>query len=88
MYLPTGEGVCVVTLLLHEDQRSELWMNKKKNEALFRPVIFVVLIFVGNPVFTGLLDRAGMDIWWEYYVKDMLNYVVLFRMYSSMKSST
>jgi hypothetical protein len=50
-------------------------------------VIFVVLIFVGNPAFTGLLDRAGRYIWWEYYVKDMLKYVVLFRLYSSMKSS-
>jgi hypothetical protein len=43
MYLPLGRGKGI----------------NKKNEALFRPVIFVWLIFVGNPVFTGLLDRAG-----------------------------
>nr|DAM57158.1 MAG TPA: hypothetical protein [Caudoviricetes sp.] len=50
-------------------------------------MIFVWLIFVGNPVFTGLLDRAGRYTQRRYYVKDMLKYVVLFRHYSSMKSS-
>lgn len=60
---------------------------KKKNEALFRPVIFVVLIFVGNPVMTGLLDRAGRYTQGEYYVKKMLKYVVIFKLYSPMKSS-
>ena len=85
--LREGEVVWVVTLLLHEDQRSELCMIKKKNEALFRPVIFVWLIFVGNPVMTGLLDRAGRYTRGRYDVKDMLKCVVLFRLYSSMKSS-
>ena len=59
----------------------------KKNEALFRPVIFVWLIFVGNPVITGLLGRAGRYTQGRYDVKKMLNYVVLFRPYSSMKSN-
>ena len=62
-------------------------MNKKKNEALFRPVIFVWLIFVGNPVFTGLLDRAGRYIQERYDVKKMLKYVALFRPDFTMKSS-
>ena len=61
-------------------------MNKK-NEALFRPVIFVVPIFVGKPVMTGLLDRVGRYIRGKYYVKEMLKYVVLFRPDFTMKSS-
>lgn len=50
-------------------------------------MIFVVLIFVGNLVFTGLLDRAGGIHGGRYGVKKMLKYVVLFRLYSLMKSS-
>ena len=47
----------------------------------------MVLIFVGNPVMTGLLDRAGRYTQGEYYVKDMLKYVVHFRPDFTMKSS-
>jgi hypothetical protein len=49
-------------------------------------VIFVWLIFVGNPVFTGLPDRVGRYTRRRYGVKKMLKYVVLFRLYSPMKS--
>nr|DAH54663.1 MAG TPA: hypothetical protein [Caudoviricetes sp.] len=59
----------------------------KKNEALFRPMIFVGMIFVGKPVMTGLLDRVGRYTRGRYDVKKMLNYIVLFRLYCSMKSS-
>lgn len=45
------------------------------------------LIFVGNPVFTGLLDRAGRYIQERYDVKKMLKYVALFRPDFTMKSS-
>lgn len=65
----------------------ERGMNKKKNEALFRPMIFVWLIFVGNPVFTGLRDRAGRYTQGKYSVKKMLKYIVFFRPDFTMKSS-
>jgi hypothetical protein len=50
-------------------------------------MIFVWLIFVGNPVFTGLLDRAGRYTQGGYSVKRMLKYIVLFRPDFTMKSS-
>nr|DAE88372.1 MAG TPA: hypothetical protein [Caudoviricetes sp.] len=50
-------------------------------------MIFVWPIFVGNPVFTGLLDRAGRHTQGRYSVKKMLKYIVLFRPDFTMKSS-